>query len=150
MQLSGMASTALKKSAQKGVSCCLSAKLSWGLWWLLSLKAPCCHRGEDWVTWLYCEDLKSHITHIGFQVLHRDIRGWRCWETWWVKRLQAVPWCFSHLEYVCPGGPRRLWDLIFLTSNCFQLGVLRVGSLVQSRIVVFGLASEVLLGTVLC
>lgn len=62
-----------EEECTEGVGSCPFAKLSWGLCWLLSLKAPCSHRGDNWVTCLYCEGLKSHIMHRGSQVLHR---GW--------------------------------------------------------------------------
>lgn len=62
-----------EEECTEGVGSCPFAKLSWGLRWLLSLKALCSHRGDNWVTCLYCEGLKSHIMHRGSQVLHR---GW--------------------------------------------------------------------------
>lgn len=108
MQVSGMAFTVLRKrSAQRGVGTCPSAMLSWGLWWLLCLKAPWSHRGEEQMTCLYCEGLESHIMYKGSQVLHRGMKGWRywLWEMWWVERLQVVPWSLSHLDFsLLPAG----------------------------------------------
>lgn len=153
MQLSGMASTVLRKrSTQRGVGNCPSATLSWGLWWLLCLKAPCSHRGEDQMTYLYCEGLKNHIMHKGSQVLHRSIRGWRywLWETWWVGSLQAAPWSLSHLNYLCPRGPRSIWsswDPLLVTASSWESSEWALQS--SQGLWCWGLASEVPLRVVL-
>lgn len=110
---------------------------------------------EQRTGWLVCtvRAWKSHIMHRGSEVLHRGKRRWRCWlweSYWWVARLQVVTWCLSHLGYMCPGGPRRIWDTwdpLLLIASSWKSSEWPLQSC--QGLWCWGLASEVLLGAVL-